>query len=43
MNSNIKLIKKIKIDEKKITINAFNNFSKRIKKVRKRFSNFYKK
>lgn len=42
MNSNIKLIKKIKIDEKKITINAFNNFSKRIKKVRKDLVTFIK-
>lgn len=42
MTSNIKLIKKIKRDEKKITINAYNNFSKRIKKVKEDLVGFVK-
>ena len=38
--SNIKLINKIKIDEKKITQKAYTNFSNRIKKIRKDLINF---
>lgn len=40
---NSKMINKIKNDEKKITFNAFNNFSKRIFKVKKDLINFLSK
>ena len=43
IKSNINLINKIKKDEKKITIRAFNNFSERIKKVRNDLVNFLSK
>ncbi len=42
MSSNVELIKKIKRDEKKITIKAYNNFSKRIKKVKEDLVGFVK-
>ena len=41
--SNIKLIKKIKDDEKKITLNSYQNFSKRIKKVKNDLVSFIDK
>ena len=42
INSNSNLIKKIKDDEKKITSKAFQNFSKRIKKIRSDLKSFVK-
>ena len=41
--SNINLIKKIKVDEKKITKKAFHNFSERIKKIKNDLVSFVNK
>ncbi len=41
--SNFKLIKKLKLDEKKITKNSYKNFSRRVKKIKNNLNSFIKK